>query len=151
MNGGGAGSTGAGKGTVDNTKSAIGRERDRLVGQLKKSFPDKFKATIKEKDGKTRTITIEVKEKDYKHIVNDSLNRKIVPTSKLNKLSKQIKNTYCRKSSDLYKNRTDKIDKFYYLKVRGRKLYFNIARYKHKSKNEVYYTYRLHAITKRCR
>ncbi len=70
----------------------------------------------------------------------------------MKKLGVQQKNSYYKKTSACYKPRKDKIDRFYYLKTKNRKLYFNIARYKQKRKNGgYYYTYRLHAITKNCR
>jgi hypothetical protein len=152
MNGGGAASTGAGKGRVDNTKSAIGKERDRLVSELKNSFPNKFRLQIKDKDGKVRSVLVEVWGKDYKHLANDIMTKKVIQSSKTKKLSKQLKNSYCKKSADLFKERKDKIDKFYYMKVKGRKLYFNIARHKYTRKNgTIYYRYRIHAITRNCK
>jgi len=97
-------------------------------------------------------VSVSVESKDYRHIVNDALDKKVISPSKINKLSGQLNNSYCRKSSVPYKTRKDKIDKFYYMKVKGRKLYFNIARYKYTRKNgQIYYQYRLHAITKNMR
>ncbi len=150
MNSGGAYSTGAGKGTANNSKSAIGKERDRLVAKLKSSLQSRLQLQLKDTGGKVKNVIVSVKNKDYKHLVNDVMDKKVIPSSKIHKLAKQLNNSYCKKSSTIYKTRKDKIDKFYYMKVKGRKLYFNIARYKYTRKNgKVYYQYRLHAITKR--
>ena len=136
MNGCGSHSTGIGKGTVDNSKSAIGKERDRLVDGLKKSFPNSFKLKLKDENGKGRIVTVEVRGKDYKHLANDIMDKKVIFSSKVNKLAKQLRNSYCKKVTGLYKSRKDNIDKFYYMKVKGRKLYFNIARHKTKYNNK---------------
>ena len=152
MNGGGAGSTGTGKGTSDHTRSAISRERERLTDQLMKSFPEKFSLIIKDENGKEKLINVETHKKDYKHVVNDSLFDKVTPTSKLTKLYSQLNNSYYKKWSYNDKVKHKNIDKFYYFKVKGRSIYFNIARYKYKNKKRgVYYEYRLHAITKSCK
>lgn len=152
MNGGGAGSTGAGKGTTDKTRSAIGKERVELIELFKKSFPEKFSVKIIDDRGKWKTIKVEMRTKDYKHIVNDALKRKVIPTTKLTKLYSQLNNSYYKKWSYNDKPKHKHVDKFYYLKVRGRSIYFNIARYKLKSKERgVYYEYRLHSITKTCK
>ena len=152
MNGGGAGSTGTGKGTSDHSKSAIGKERDRLKEQFMKSFPEKFKATIIDENGRDKIISVEVKAGDYKHIVNDSLKRRVIPTTKLNKLYSQLNHSYYKKWSYNDKEKHKSIDKFYYFKVKGRSIYFNIARYKCKRQGGgFYYEYRLHSITKRCK
>lgn len=151
MNGGGASSTGAGKGITNHIKSAIGRQRDQLTSKLKEVFPNHFRVEIREDDGSRRNITIEVRGSDYKHIANDILNNHVIPANKVNKLAKQINNSYCRKTSGLYKERKDNIDKFYYMKVKGRRLYFNVARYKTKSNGKIKYVYRIHSIKKNCK
>lgn len=151
MNGGGAASTGAGKGITNHIKSAIGRQRDQLTSKLKEVFPNRFRVEIREEDGSRKKVSIEVRGSDYKHIANDILNNHIIPANKVNKLSKQINNSYCRKTSGLYKKRKDNIDKFYYMKVKGRRLYFNIARHKTKSKGKIKYVYRIHSIKKNCK
>lgn len=150
--GGGGGGGGDGKSKTSHAKSEIGKRRDRLKEQCKKSVPSKFTMEIKGDDGKRKKITVSVKDKDYKHLVNDAMDKKVVQESKIGKLGRQLKNSYYKKTSLCYKPRKDKIDRFYYLKTKGRKLYFNVARYKQrKKKGGYYYTYRLHAITKKCR
>jgi len=145
------GSRGATHGNPPIMKSSIGLERDRLVANLKKSFSNSFRLKLNEENGRYRMVSVEVRGKDYKHLANDIIDKNVVPPSKVNKLAKQIKNSYCKKVTGLYKSRKDNIDKFYYMKVKGRKLYFNIARYKTKYKCKIKYVYRIHAITKNCK
>ncbi|MBP5400318.1 MAG: hypothetical protein J6Y35_01670 [Bacteroidales bacterium] len=156
MNGGGAGSTGAGKGTTDKTKSAIAKRRLQVKAELKQTLPHKFKAIIRDENGKPKTITIHIENEDYKHLAYNIVDKKVIASTKVKKLNKQLNNSYFKKTSELYKDRPDdNIDKFHYLKVRGRRIYFNIARYKYerkgKRKGTFYYKYRLHAITKNCK
>lgn len=152
MNSGGAYSTGASKGTSDNSKSAIGKERDRLKSVLKQHLKNKFTLKIRDDNGREKRITVHVFSEDYKHLVNDIISKRVIDKTKTRKIPKYLKNSYQKKSSTLYKERKDKIDKFYYFKNRGKKLYFNIARYKYKRKNgSCVYKYRLHALTNRCK
>ena len=106
--------------------------------------------------GKPKTITIHIENEDYKHLAYNIVDKKVIASTKVKKLNKQLNNSYFKKTSELYKDRPDdNIDKFHYLKVRGRRIYFNIARYKYerkgKRKGTFYYKYRLHAITKNCK
>lgn len=150
--GGGGGGGGGGEKKASRTKSEIGKRRDRLIAQCKQSVPNKFKVQIKDEYGRKKQITVHVKDKDYKHLANDAMDKKAIQESKMKKLGVQLKNSYYKKTSECYKPRKDKIDRFYYLKTKNRKLYFNIARYRQKRKSGgYYYTYRLHAITKNCR
>lgn len=148
---GGRGGSNANGGTP-RTKSEIGIRRDKLIAQCKQSVPSKFKMRIKDESGHKKLVTVYVQGKDYKHLANDVMDKKAIQESKIRKLGVQLKNSYYKKTSVCYKPREDKIDRFYYLKTKNRKLYFNVARYKHTRKNgKAYYTYRLHAITRNCR
>ena len=122
-----------------------------IHAKLKEVFPNRFLVEIREEDGSRKKVSIEVRGSDYKHIANDILNNHVIPANKVNKLSKQINNSYCRKTSWLYKKRKDNIDKFYYMKVKGRRLYFNIARHKTQSNGKIKYVYRIHSIKKNCK
>lgn len=104
---------------------------------------------IVDDNGKRKNIVVSLTSADVKHLANDILEKNVIVKDKAGKLSKYFQNSYQKKSSGLYKSRNDKIDQFYYFKTRGRKLYFNVARYTKtlKSGKEIH-TYRLHAITK---
>ena len=150
--GGKGGGSGGGEKKASRTKSEIGKRRDRLIAQCKQSVPNRFKIQIKDEYGRKKQITVHVQDKDYKHLANDVMDKKAIQESKMKKLGVQLKNSYYKKTSVCYKPRKDKIDRFYYLKTKNRKLYFDIARYKYTRKNgSCYYQYRLHAITKRFR
>lgn len=151
MNGGGAVSTGKGKGTNLIVKSSIGKQRDALKQKIRHSFGEKsMRMKIVDDNGKRKNINVSIVSDDVKHLANDVLTKNVIGKDKAGKLAKYFKNSYFKKSSGLYKSRNDKIDKFYYFKTRGRKLYFNVARYTKTLKSgKKIHTYRLHAITKK--
>ncbi len=150
MNGGGAVSTGESKGAKPIVKSSIGKQRDALKQKIRHSFGEKsIQMEIVDDNGKRKNIVVSLTSADVKHLANDILEKNVIVKDKAGKLSKYFQNSYQKKSSGLYKSRKDKIDKFYYFKTRGRKLYFNVARYRHYDKaGKVFYTYRIHAIKK---
>ncbi len=81
-------------------------------------------------------IKIGFSKKGNKHIVDDFLSKTSGLSKKdLTKLHSVLKYAEFVKSSKLYKDRTDNIQKFYYFKNKGKNLYYNVAEVARKKKN----------------
>lgn len=147
---GGNGSKSSGGGRKSNrllVKTEKGKLRDSIRNNLKKVFEsNKYTKSINNKN----SIKIKLTSKTFTHIANDIIDKKVIKIHNIRNLEKQFKSSYLKKSAGLGKHRKDNIDKFYYYKAKGKRLYFNVAREKTVFKNKkVKYEYKLHSITNR--
>lgn len=86
--------------------------------------------------GNNLHIKIGFSKKGNKHIVDDFLNRTSGLSKKdLTKLHSKLRDAEFIRSSKLYKDRTDDIQKFYYFKNKKNDLYYNVAEVARKKKN----------------
>lgn len=86
--------------------------------------------------GNNLHIKIGFSKKGNKHIVDDFLNRTSGLSKKdLTKLHSTLKGAEFIRSSELYKDRSDNIQKFYYFKDKEKDLYYNVAETERKLRN----------------
>jgi SPP1 gp7 family putative phage head morphogenesis protein len=112
-------------------KTAAAAERQKHLDGMK---PLLKKEVRKEAGG--HNMTIKFTKEGNKHLYHDALTRAkgLLPKNDLKALDKALQQSVFVKSADLYKQRKDKIVKFYYFKDVDKELYYNVAEriYKHK-------------------
>ena len=145
MNGGGAGSTGAGKGTSDHTKSEYGKRRAQVLSEIKDQFKEPVNKTIVTADGKRRKIEVGTNSDSRTHLAYNIVDRKAMNSDDVSKLRSLFKNSSFVDGSPLKHVRDDNYEHFYYFQARGRSIYFHVGEGVSKS-GAIYY--RLYAITK---
>jgi hypothetical protein len=120
-------------------------ERDKYLAEMKPLLEKKVKQDI---DG--QEIHIGFTTKGNKHLYADIQTRAkdVLEKEDLKRLDKALQKATYVKTSELYKERKDKISKFYYFKDAEKELYYNVAEIQFKRNNgKINYKRFLYSIT----
>lgn len=126
-------------------KSALAKRREKLLNEIKFLY----KKSVIRYVGSGKSIKIKFKRSGNEHLINDYLMLvKGFRKKDLLSLDRLIKEAEYIRSSELYKDRDDNIQRFYYFKDTKREIYYNVAEEVVKLKNGKFNLNRfLHAIT----
>jgi hypothetical protein len=113
-------------------KTAQARKREKLED----SMLPLLKKNVIRAVAADKQIKITFKKSGNSHIVNDVLEKNIkLSGTELAKIDDLIREAEYVRSSDLYKDRSDNIQRFYYFKDKKRNIYYNVAEEVVKNKN----------------
>ena len=113
-------------------KTPEARKRERLEESMRPLLKRNVIRTV----AADKQIKVTFKKSGNSHIVNDVLEKRIkLSKADLTKLDELIREAEYVRSSDLYKDRSDNIQRFYYFRDKKRNLYYNIAEEVVKNKN----------------
>ena len=126
------GKTGGGIRGASNKSSAAARKREGYVRAMQSLTSKNIIRYV----GNDKHIKIKFNRRGIEHVANDVLEKKIgLSKNQLSNLDSRIRNATYVKSSGLYKNRSDGIQRFYYFKDKSKNVYYNVAEEATKTKN----------------